>query len=149
MKGLEDTPAVVSLGKVCDEHGYSYEWITGQKPLYIRNGIRIQCNTENFVPIVVLGLSTCSSSSFPLQHPWHFQGRRSSYIYLKLVFFSNYDSIKRQGDSRQRRSKCNWFPSSPCVKFKCWRDDGTVKPVICWRFWCAPQANHQIKMKPR
>ena len=32
MKGLEGTPAVLSLGKLCDEHGYSYEWINGQKP---------------------------------------------------------------------------------------------------------------------
>ena len=32
MKLLEDTPAVQSLGKLCDEHGYSYEWINGQKP---------------------------------------------------------------------------------------------------------------------
>ena len=31
MKVLEDTPAVLSLGKLCDEHGYSYEWINGQK----------------------------------------------------------------------------------------------------------------------
>ena len=31
MKLLEDTPAVLSLGKLCDEHGYSYEWINGQK----------------------------------------------------------------------------------------------------------------------
>ena len=68
MKVLEDTPAVLSLGKLCDEHGYSYEWINGQKPHLIKNGIRIQCNTENFVPIVVPGLSTSSSSSFPLQH---------------------------------------------------------------------------------
>ena len=29
----------------------------------IKNGIRIQCNTENFVAIVVLGSSTSSSSS--------------------------------------------------------------------------------------
>ena len=63
MKVLEDTPAVLSLGKRCDEHGYSYEWINGQKPHLIKNGIRIQCNTENFVPIVVPGLSTSSSSS--------------------------------------------------------------------------------------
>ena len=68
MKVLEDTPAVLSLGKLCDEHGYSYEWINGQKPHLIKNGIRIQCNTENFVPIVVPGLSASSSSSFPLQH---------------------------------------------------------------------------------
>ena len=64
MKVLEDTPAVLSLGKLCDEHGYSYEWINGQKPHLIKNGIRIQC-TENFVPIVVPGLSTSSSSSLP------------------------------------------------------------------------------------
>ena len=66
MKVLEDTPAVSSLGKLCDEHGYSYEWINGQKPHLIKNGIRIQCNTENFVPIVVPDLSTSSSSS---SHP--------------------------------------------------------------------------------
>ena len=65
MKVLEDTPAVLSLGKFCDEHGCPYEWIDGQKPHLIENGIRIQCNTENFVPIVVLGLSPSSSSSFP------------------------------------------------------------------------------------
>ena len=37
--------------------------INGQKPHLIKDGIRIQCNTENFVPIVVPGLSTSSSSS--------------------------------------------------------------------------------------
>ena len=62
MKVLENTPAVLSLGKLCDENGYSYEWINGQKPHLIKNGIWIQCNTENFVPIVVPGLSTNSSS---------------------------------------------------------------------------------------
>ena len=64
-KVLEDTPAVLSPGKLCDENGYSYEWIHGQNPHLIKNGIRIQCNTENFVPIVVFGLSTSSSSNLP------------------------------------------------------------------------------------
>ena len=63
VKVLENTPAVLSPGKLCDEHGYSYEWTNGQKPHLIENGIRIQCNTENFVPIVVPGLSASSSSS--------------------------------------------------------------------------------------
>ena len=63
MKVLENTPAVLSLGKLCDENGYSYEWINGQKPHVIKNGIRIQCNTEHFVPIVVPGLSSSSSGS--------------------------------------------------------------------------------------
>ena len=68
-KVLEDTPAVSSLGKRCDEHGYSCEWINGQKPHLLLNGIRIQCNTENLVPIVVPGLSTSSSSSMPSSTP--------------------------------------------------------------------------------
>ena len=63
MKLLKDTSAVLSLGELCDEHGYSYEWINGQKLHLIKKGIRIECNTENIVPIVVLGLSTTSSSS--------------------------------------------------------------------------------------
>ena len=63
MKVLENTPAVLSLGKLCDENGYSYEWINGQKPHLIKNGIRIPCNMENFVPIVVPGLSSSSSGS--------------------------------------------------------------------------------------
>ena len=56
MKALQDTPAVLSLGELCDEHGYSHEWINGQKPHLVKNGIRIQCNTEYFIPIVVPGL---------------------------------------------------------------------------------------------
>ena len=66
MKVLENMPAVLSLGKLCDENGYSFEWINGQKPHLIKNGIRTQCNTENFVPIVAPGLSTSSSSG---SHP--------------------------------------------------------------------------------
>ena len=63
MKVLENTSAVLSLGKLCDENGYSHEWINGQKPHVIKDGIRIICNTENFVPIVVPGLTSSSSTS--------------------------------------------------------------------------------------
>ena len=63
MKVLKNTSAVLSLGKLCDGNGYSYEWINGQKPHLIKDGIRIICNTENFVPIVVPGLSNSSSGS--------------------------------------------------------------------------------------
>ena len=56
MKDLENTPAVLSLGEFCDENWYSYEWINGQKPHLIKDGIRIICNTQNFVPSVVPGL---------------------------------------------------------------------------------------------
>ena len=39
------------------------------KPHLIKNGSRIICNTENFVPIVVPGLSTSSSSSLTSSTP--------------------------------------------------------------------------------
>ena len=41
----------------------THEWINGQKPHLIKDGIRIICNTENFVPIVVPGLTSSSSTS--------------------------------------------------------------------------------------
>ena len=63
MKVLENTPAVLSLGKLCDENGYSFEWFNGQKPHHFKNGIRTSSNTESFVPIVVPGLSNSSSGS--------------------------------------------------------------------------------------
>ena len=80
MKVLENTPAVLSLGKLCDENGYSYEWINGQKPHLIKNGIRIICNTENFVPIVVPGLSSSSSGSLSTSRtPSRQESHSSSY----------------------------------------------------------------------
>ena len=67
---LEDTLAVLSLGKLCEEHRYTYEWASGQKPLLTKQGKKILCKTENCVPLVVHGLSsnsgTCSfSTSLP------------------------------------------------------------------------------------
>ena len=38
MKVLDNTPAVFPFGKLCDENGYSYEWINGQKPHLIKTG---------------------------------------------------------------------------------------------------------------
>ena len=59
---LENTPAVLSLGKLCEEFAYSYHW-SGQKPHLIKNGKKIHCDTSNYVPFVVPGLSTSSSLS--------------------------------------------------------------------------------------
>ena len=93
MKVLENTPAVLSLGKLCDENGYSYEWINGQKPHLIKDGIRIICNTENFVPIVVPGLTSSSSTS-------------SS---------SSRTPIKQESRSSSSSSSSSTSPSSPTV----------------------------------
>ena len=60
---LEETPAVLSPGKLCKDHGFSYEWVSDQKPRLTKNGKIIICKTHNFVPLVVPGLSVNSGSS--------------------------------------------------------------------------------------
>ena len=60
---IDDTPAVLSFGKHCEDHGYNYYWTSGQTPHLIKNGRKIDFNTANYVPFVVPGLSTRSSSS--------------------------------------------------------------------------------------
>ena len=60
---LEETPAVLSFGKLCEDHGYSHEWVSGQKPRLTKEGKTITCKTDNFVPLVVPRLSTSSGSN--------------------------------------------------------------------------------------
>ena len=53
---LDETPAVLSLGKLCEDHGSSYHFSP-------KKGKRIDCNISDYVPFVVPGLSTSSSTS--------------------------------------------------------------------------------------
>ena len=47
------TDSSLTFYTLCEDHGHSREWTSGQKPYLIRDGRRIQCSTENYVPIVV------------------------------------------------------------------------------------------------
>ena len=62
---LEETTAVLSLGKLCEEHGYTYHRKSGQNPHLMKNGKRIDCNISNYVPFVVPGISGSPSSTTP------------------------------------------------------------------------------------
>ena len=130
MKVLENTPSVLSLGKLCDENGFSYEWINGQKPHLIKNGIRMQCNTENFVPIVVPGLSTSSSSGShpstsmtPSRQERHCSTSSSSSSSSPTTTTSS-DSETRE---REDRSESDTSPV-PVSSFNV--DDRTAQPVV-------------------
>ena len=59
---LEETPSVLSLRKLCEDDGYSYHWTSGQKPHLTKKGKRIHCSVSNYVPFVVPGWSTSSST---------------------------------------------------------------------------------------
>ena len=88
MEVLKNTPAVLSHGKLFDENGYSHEWIKVQKPHLIKKGIRIPCNTENFVPIVVPGLSSSSSASSSTLRTLQKTGESFFFIFFILTFFT-------------------------------------------------------------
>ena len=131
MKVLENTPPVLSLGKLRDQNGYSYEWIICQKPHLIKNGIRIQCNTENFGPIVVPGLSTSSSSSSPsstsmtpsrqeIDHP-----TSSSSSSTSPTTTASSDSETREREDQSE------IDSPPVPVSSSNVEDRTVKPVVC------------------
>ena len=131
MKVLENTPAVLSLGKLFDENGCSFEWINGQKPHLIKNGIRIQCNTENFVPIVVPGLSTSSSSS-SLPSTSMTPSRQEKHRSTLSSSLSSSPTTATSNDSETRERKDESEIDSPPVPVSSSNvDDRTGKPVVC------------------
>ena len=77
---LEETPAVLLPGKLCEDHGYFCEWVSGQKPRFTKDGKSIICKTDNFVPLVVPGLSTNSESVSSSTSPSHDSLRREAEI---------------------------------------------------------------------
>ena len=130
VKVLENTPAVLSLGKLCVKNRYSYEWINGQKPHLIENGIRIQCDTENFVPIVVPGLSTSSSSSShhatsrtPSRQERHHPTSSSSSCSSPKISSSDSETREREDQSE--------IYLSPVPASSSNVDGRTGKPVVC------------------
>ena len=131
MKVLDNTPAVLSLGKLCDENGYSYEWINGQKQHLIKDGIWTQCNTENFVPIVVPGLS---ANSFSGSHPSISMtpSRQERHYSTSSSSSSSSPTTATLSDSetREREDRGEIDPSSvPVSSFNV--DDRTEKRVVC------------------
>ena len=68
VKLFQDTPAVLSQGKLCEDHGYSFEWTSGQKPQLVKDGRRIKCSTENYEPIVVPGQTLQARLHLHLHH---------------------------------------------------------------------------------
>ena len=108
------------------------EWINGQKPHLIKNGTRIECNTENFVPIVVPGLSASSSSNLPsstsmtpsrqeIDHPTSSSNSSTSPHMTSSTVSS--DSVTRQ--ARGDLCGIDFYPvtvSSKHVERQEWRD---------------------------
>ena len=60
---VEDALPVCSLGQLCEDPPCSFHLAGGKKTHFVEKGREIPCNPGNYVPFVVPGLSTASSSS--------------------------------------------------------------------------------------
>ena len=131
LKALENTPAVLSLGKLCDENGYSYEWIIGQKQHLIKNGIRIQCNTKNFVPFVVPGLSSSSSSSSHSSTSMTPSRQERNHPTSSSSSSSSPTTTASSDRETRAREDQNGSDTSPVPVSSSNVDDRTEQPVVC------------------
>ena len=95
---FEDTPAVLSLGKPCEENGSSYEWKEGQTPtFFFRNKSNlVLCKCDNFVLIAVPGRSSEAHLVSSADDPPEYHDSRS------------------QCRQRRRRIAENGLQSYPC-----------------------------------
>ena len=112
---LDDAPAGRSLGQLCEDHGYSYEWVSGQKPRLTKQGKYNSCKAENFVPLVVPGLSsnsgTSSSSTSPFQDSSSTSSspaseRSDEHRTRKLARFTKNSKIRRRTSIEPRTTVC-------------------------------------------
>ena len=131
MKVLEDTPAVYRKESFAMKTDTHMNGSTVKKPHLMKNGIRIQCNTENFVLIVVPGLSTSSSSGShpstsmtPSRQERHCSTSSSSSSSSPTTATSS-DSETREGEDR------NESGTSPVPVSSFNVDDRTGKPIVC------------------
>ena len=51
------TGSTGTLGKLCERNEHSYEWKESQTPIFSKKGKFTPCKCDNFVPIVIPGLS--------------------------------------------------------------------------------------------
>ena len=84
MKVLENTPAVLSLGKFYDENGYSFDFSMVKNHISLENGMRIPFNTETSF---LLWFQACEVRLLDLNHQLrgHFQDRRVIAHHLRPV----------------------------------------------------------------
>ena len=103
----EKLPQFFFLVKLCENHGYTYHWISGQKPHHIRNGKRIDCNLSNHVPFVVPGLSASSSSTTP--------SPTSPHLHHRIPYLMSTDTPKIQ-HQKEVEVRVESFAETRCMK---------------------------------
>ena len=70
---LDNTPAVLSLGRRCMKEGYSFVWLRGEVPYFIRpDGLIVHLEVHGDIPYLVAGSAVCQPRKATMDelHPW-------------------------------------------------------------------------------
>ena len=131
MKVLENTPAVLSLGKLCDENGYSYKWINGQKPHLIKKGFEYNATRRTSFLSWFQACQQIRLRDLIHQLQGHLQNKRVIVLHLpqaRLLHQLQATSNDSETREREDRSESN---TSPVLVSSSNVDDRTGTPVVC------------------
>ena len=143
---LEYTPAALSLGTLCEELGYSYHLTSGQQPHLIKNGTRIICNTANYVPFVVRGLSTSSSLSSSPTSPT--SSSQDTVVTTEMSATarseSMSESLRRNPSTSCKGCQIGYRSSSMGWLMKVFQNIGTLPVLLVNYLWSREQRWYQV-----
>ena len=97
---LEETPAVLSLGKLCKDHGYCCEWVSGQEPRLTENGKVLSARQSILYLLSFQGYPPILEAN-RLQHRHHknrWDRRHLSHLETERKASSSSDSVLGRSD---------------------------------------------------
>ena len=102
MKVLENAPAVLSLGKLCDENGYSYEWINGQNHISLKTGFGLFATRRTSF---LSWFQACHIRPQDLIHQLqgHLQDRRVIVQHLPQARLLHQPTVSSDSETRERQ----------------------------------------------
>ena len=135
---LEETPAVLSLEKLCEDHGYTHHWTSGQKPPLFQMESELIAAYRSYVPCVVRGSSASSSSITP--------SHISPFIFI-IGFRIRWWQKQKSSNPKEAkvRVKFREDPLHESTEAEKWNQGcGTAEGFIAWVAWVATGIHENV-----
>ena len=130
MKVLDNTPAVLSLGKLCDKNGYFSNGSMVKNHIPLKTVSKYNATRRTSFRSWSQACQQVHPPVLILQHQWHLQNREVIILHLSQARLLHQPQLCL-ATVRLEKWRCEWdrFPSSTCVKFTCWTNR-TGWPVL-------------------
>ena len=132
---LGTTLAVLSLGRPCEEHGYSYEWASGHKPQWTKHGRKPNATrkslSQDYRQVLPVLLQVHLPHRYRTTHLMihrRLQQQLEVMIFLGHALYAEENLEMRYFDCRHRGAGSFGRVRNPCSKTQCkgryWRPEG-------------------------